>query len=604
MKIINATQGSPEWLAHRANCFNASDAPAMLGCSPHKARAELLREAATGIAQEHDAAAERRFADGHRFEALARPLAEKIIGDELYPITGAIDMPPFSRALGASFDGLTLMNDTGFEHKTLNDDLRACMKDQGNGYDLPKHYQVQMEQQLLVSGAERVLFMATRWEGDTCIEQRHCWYASDPKLRAELTAGWKQFDADLAAYQPVEVLDRAAPVGHGPDQLPALRVQASGALVLESNLKEWEAAALAFIQNVRSHELKTDEDFANADAAAKWCDSSKTTLQGVKANLMGATGDVQLAVSTIDRIIKELDGTRIAFTNAGKARKDARKGEIVADGVAKLKSHIDALNARLGKPYMPAIAANFGGCISGLKSLASMENKVHAELTRAKLEANEHADRIDANLKHLREHAEAYKALFPDTATIVLKAPDDLQALVASRIAQHQQAEQKKADDLREQIERETREKLAREQQEREATEARQRQEQEARERRQREADEAAQRTIAAPPPAATPSGMLASPAPAAAPANVVTMQPRAAAPTPSPATPPTLSLGAIKERLAPVGLSTDAAGLALLGFKPAATQGAARLFHERDWPLMLAAMVSGLEAIQAKQAA
>ena len=68
--------------------------------------------------------------------------------------------------------------------------------------------------------------------------------------------------------------------------------------------------------------------------------------------------------------------------------------------------------------------------------------------------------------------------------------------------------------------------------------------------------------------------------------------------------TPPTLTLGVIKSRLEPVGLSTDAAGLERLGFKPAATQGAAKLFHERDWPLMLAAMVAGLEAIQAKQAA
>ena len=45
MKIIQLVQGSPEWLAHRArpDVLNASDAPAMMGCSPYKPRAELLR---------------------------------------------------------------------------------------------------------------------------------------------------------------------------------------------------------------------------------------------------------------------------------------------------------------------------------------------------------------------------------------------------------------------------------------------------------------------------------------------------------------------------------------------------------------------------------
>ena len=36
--------GTAEWHAHRARHFNASDAPAMLGCSPYTSRTELLRK--------------------------------------------------------------------------------------------------------------------------------------------------------------------------------------------------------------------------------------------------------------------------------------------------------------------------------------------------------------------------------------------------------------------------------------------------------------------------------------------------------------------------------------------------------------------------------
>lgn len=80
MKILNLVQGSPEWDAHRATHFNASDAPAMLGCSPYMTRSELLHRMHTGITPEVDPATQRRFDEGHQAEQLARPLAEEIIG--------------------------------------------------------------------------------------------------------------------------------------------------------------------------------------------------------------------------------------------------------------------------------------------------------------------------------------------------------------------------------------------------------------------------------------------------------------------------------------------------------------------------------------------
>ena len=124
MKTIDLIQGSPEWLAHRAQHFNASDAPAMMGCSPYKTRAELLRELKTGIAAEVGAAAQHRFDDGHRFEALARLQAEGIIGDDLYPCVGV------DGKYSASFDGLTLCGETAFEHKAMNVSLRAAIRQQ------------------------------------------------------------------------------------------------------------------------------------------------------------------------------------------------------------------------------------------------------------------------------------------------------------------------------------------------------------------------------------------------------------------------------------------------------------------------------------------
>lgn len=71
------------------------------------------------------------------------------------------------------------------------------MFDGCTGTDLPLEYQVQMEHQCMVSTAtERVLFMASEWTQNretgewVLVEERHCCCTPNPKLRAEIVAGW------------------------------------------------------------------------------------------------------------------------------------------------------------------------------------------------------------------------------------------------------------------------------------------------------------------------------------------------------------------------------------------------------------------------------
>ena len=134
MKTHDLIQGTPAWLAYRTSHFNASDAPAMLGCSPYKTRAQLLREMHTGVPAEVDAGTQMRFNNGHRAEALARPLAEEIVGEDLFPVVGS------EGSLSASFDGLTLLEDTGFEHKALNAKNWSKIKKHGVKEASPVYY--------------------------------------------------------------------------------------------------------------------------------------------------------------------------------------------------------------------------------------------------------------------------------------------------------------------------------------------------------------------------------------------------------------------------------------------------------------------------------
>lgn len=433
MQKHDLIQGSPEWHAHRLHHFNASDAPAMLGESPYKSRDALLLELHTGLSADVSPETQRIFDEGHRAEALARPLAEQIIGEDLYPVTGT------EGKLSASFDGLTMLDDVAFEHKSLNKDLRAVMVDGCTGADLPLHYQIQMEQQCMVSGCERVLFMASKWNGDQLAEERHCWYTPNPELAARIAAGWAQLEQDLCDYVPPAV-EAPKPTGRAPDTLPALRIEVTGA-VTASNLDSFKETALAVFKGIK-RELTTDDDFANAEKTVKWCGDVEERLAAAKQHALSQTESIDALFRTIDDISAEARRVRLDLDKLVKAEKDRRKLELVSVPTKALREHIAALNTRLGRDLMPAIPADFAGAIKGKKSFDSMQEAVNLVLANAKIEANAIADRIQINLGTLREQAADYKSLFHDTATIVLKHPEDLTALVKSRVADHKADEE------------------------------------------------------------------------------------------------------------------------------------------------------------------
>lgn len=565
-------QGSMLWHAHRAQHFNASDAPAMMGCSPYETRTQLLHRLHTGIAPEIDPNTQRRFDDGHRFEALARPLAEKIIGETLYPVTGS------EGKYSASFDGLTMGEDIGFEHKSLNDDLRACLRQQnGNANDfLSPLYRIQMEQQCMVASCEKVLFMASKWDGDTLIEERHCWYTPDLALRAQIVAGWEQFAKDLEAYVPVEAapVAVAAPI----EALPSVSVRMEGALSVVSNLPLFGTALRAFIDKLPA-KPSTDQEFADTEVACTALKRAEDALEAAESNALASMADVEAMRRMVADYRNLARTTRLLYENLVKRRKEEIRSEIVAGGVAALRDWIADLNKGLGKPYMPAIPADFGGVIKNKRTVDSIRNAVNTELARAKIAAQDACNKIQTNLNYLREHAKEHAFLFADTGTIVLKASDDFQTLVNARIAAHKAEQEKRLEDERAAIRAEEQAKAERE----------------AREKLAAEQDATAK--------AAAPAQVIAPPAPAAvapAPARVIAMPARAPAADPG----KRIKLGEINTLIAPLSITAD--GMASLGFDfiQDANARSARLYLESDLPRVYAAMVDHIQAIQAKQAA
>ncbi|WP_440111699.1 YqaJ viral recombinase family protein [Acidovorax sp. BL-A-41-H1] len=589
----NLIQGSAEWHAYRAAHDNASDAPAMMGCSAYKTRDQLIAEYATGIRPEVDAATQRRFDAGHHFEKLALPLAQKIIGEDLYPCTGSVE----GSRLSASFDGLTMLETVGYEHKTLNERLRAVLSVEGcTGADLPMEYQIQMEQQCAVSDCERILFVASAWDSDDqLIDEMHCWYTPNPALRGRILAGWEQFHKDVAAWVPPKATAVVKPTAKLRDALPVLVFDAKGEITA-SNVDEFKAEVLARINSIKTT-LETDQDFADGETDAKW-------LREVSAGMKVAIQRVRSGMTSVNDVLDTLEQLgKLAAERANavekqvKSQKDSIKQAEVHRGQNALREHIAHLNAAMPEAYMPSVPTDFDGVVKNKRTLDSLRGAVNDELARAKIAASEIATRIHANLKTL----DASGLVVHDAAALVLKAPDDLAFLIAVRKAD----EETRLERERERIRAEEAAKLQREADARARAEAAEL---------QRQQDEAARAAVEiarnqpvthafiAPAAINSDSDVVDAEIVDRAPESVVQLF--RAAPAPAERTGnPTLKLGTINERLGGVIL-TSVEGLRAVGFAPAATAGNSKLYHEADFPLILAALVRHIEGLQARAAA
>lgn len=430
MKTLNYRQGSEEWLAARARYRTASEASVMMGVGP-VTRSEMLRMKATGDEKEYSRwTLEVLFARGHEVEAQGRPLAEAIVGEELFPVTATDD----DGYLLASFDGVTMDESIIWECKQWNDAKAAAVL----SGEVPAADKWQVVQQLIVSGAEKCLYMVT---DGTAYKTEHVWVYPDALDEDTLFSHWRLFDEDLKNYEHTE----AAPVvvGRSPEALPALVVEVSGA-VRASNLDAFRDHAMAVFAGINT-QLSTDADFADAESTVKWCKSVEDKLAFAKEQALAQTASIDELFRAIDAISAEARNKRLELDKLVKSRKEAVRGEILAAAKASLQAHVAELNAGFaGVVTVPAPSVDFAGAMKGKRTISSLRDAADTEAARAKVEASQVASRMQACLVLVRAEPER-AALFPDLQSLVMKAPDDLAAVIRSRISDADAAEAKRA---------------------------------------------------------------------------------------------------------------------------------------------------------------
>lgn len=438
MKILKLVQGTDEWKAERARYHAASEAPPMMGASKKVSRNQLIEMKATGTEQEFSRWVEEvLFANGHAAEASGRPIAEEIVGEELFPVVCTDD----DGTLLASLDGLTMLEDIAWECKQWNEQKAAEVREGG----VPEEDYWQVVQQLAVTGAEKLLYMVTDGTHDKTV---YTWVTPNADDIERLRRGWAQFDADVAAYTPSEVVPDIVPASLV--DLPAVRVQVSGSIEVADNFKVFEQALRDFIENKLVRNPKTDQDFADLDSQIKSLKKAEEALKAAESQILSQVEAVDQAKRTKDMLATLARDNRLMAEKLLNERKKAIKVEIAQAARQAVDKHIAQINESLDGVKLPQIITDFNAAMKGKRTVSTLQGAADDEVARAKIEASEIADRIRANLKTLADAGHDF--LFSDRQQLVEKQPDDLDAVVKSRIAEHKAAEEKRLEQERERI--------------------------------------------------------------------------------------------------------------------------------------------------------
>lgn len=451
MKILDLVQGTQAWLDARLQLRTASEAPAMMGESKYISRDQLLdhKKGWTSIVNEFVL---KLYAEGHEAEEKARPIAERILGEELSPICGQQE----DSLLMASFDGITMFGDVLFEHKLWNKTLAENVMNNV----LEPNYYWQLEQQLMVSGAQKVLFMVS---DGTEQNMAYMFYEPVEGRKEALLAGWKQFNEDLENH---EIKAKTVPVKAEVIQdLPAVSYKMNG-LAIISNLDEYKAKALELVEQSKK-KLETDQDFANAESMVKIFKSAEDKLGLMSQQVLGEVESIDTFVKDLGFIGENIRQARLALDKQVKTRKEEIKTEMVVKARNELATIVNEASRQYAVNFN--ISADFANAIKGKRNIESMQSAINDELAKAKIALSEQKDVVQANLNTVNENGE-YRFLFNDWSQIAFKAPEDFATLVKLRISEHQAAEQKKLEAQRELIRKQEEEKaqaeLARKQEE------------------------------------------------------------------------------------------------------------------------------------------
>ena len=440
---LELEQGTPDWENYLLVSNGASEASAVLGISRNAKRNELLAAKATGIAKTFSDYVRRFVLDkGHEVEALARPIAEDIIGQELFPVVMA------KGNIRASCDGLTMDETIAWENKQFNTKYFELVS---NG-ELPEEHWPQCQQILYVTGAEKLFFTISDGTPERTVG---VWVYSDADLQSTILNAWEQFEIDLKNYKHVEIVE--PPKSAIIQSLPSVTVVAYGELTT-CNLPELTPVFDKFLREVNRAGFVTDDDFSIAEGNAKEARNAAKGCVASKEMAIKGMLSVSEVIDTLTKYEQEFNALGLVLEKAVKAEKDNRKATAKLERDKAYADHIAAINAEITPIVLALDSAdkpNFVDAMKNQRTLAGLYDKLNTELARCKIAADVIAKQIREKMTFLRENASDFKFLFHDLQSIINKPFDDFKLIVETRIKDYKVAKEAELEAERVRIQQE-----------------------------------------------------------------------------------------------------------------------------------------------------
>ena len=193
---IDVEQNTQEWLEIRKESFNASETPILFGLNPFEFNGyKDLYKLKNGIIEVKDNVFMQAGRDN---EAGIREQVSKMLNKEFEPLFIAMRTDDRYKC---SLDGYCKEDKTILEIKYSAKTYKALEND-----NMPTHYYLQVQHQLMVSGANKCYFAVAKPKKkksddyDILIRE----IKADEKIILDIYQEWKQFDSWCKTYDPLE----------------------------------------------------------------------------------------------------------------------------------------------------------------------------------------------------------------------------------------------------------------------------------------------------------------------------------------------------------------------------------------------------------------
>lgn len=197
-QLLDLVQGSSEWLEVRNQCVPASEVATIMDKSPYKTPLQLFeqmvlkKEKPVGDFQRY------LFQRGHDAEAAGREWIKENLGLEFEPVVMKSNR---IADLMASLDGFNFEKNIGFEAKYFSSEKTFERVKAG---EIPEHHLIQMQAQMLVSGAEKVIYFAMTESGDAVMKD----IFPDLEMQKRITDAIPDFMARVRKGEAPDLSDR------------------------------------------------------------------------------------------------------------------------------------------------------------------------------------------------------------------------------------------------------------------------------------------------------------------------------------------------------------------------------------------------------------